>query len=69
MTLQIDIERLIIFAVVIGALVLWAGIIAESVGLHPRAKVLAASVFAILIPLITVIILVYSYLAESDSVR
>lgn len=64
---QIDYERLIMSGVLIVALVLWGGIIAQSTALHPRAKVLAAAVLGVLIPIFTLAIIVYSYLERRDS--
>jgi hypothetical protein len=64
---QIDYERLIMTAVLIVALVLWGGIIAESTALHPRAKFFAAAILGVLIPVFTVAVLVYRFVEGRNS--
>lgn len=64
MVSSIDHERLIVTGVLIVALVLWAGIIAESTGLHPDGKTAAATALGVIIPGFTALVLVLYYLTS-----
>lgn len=66
---HIDFERLIMSGVLIGALILWGGIIAESSGLHPNAKVVATSVLGMFITVFTAAVLILSHFTRSTAVR
>lgn len=58
MTPDIDYERLIMSGVLIGALVLWGGIIAETTGLYSDGKIVATSALGVFIPAFTAAVIV-----------
>lgn len=62
MVSSIDHERLIMTGVLIVALVLWAGIVAESTGLYPDGKTTAATVLGVIVPLFSALVLVVYHL-------
>ncbi|GAB7011651.1 hypothetical protein [Halorubrum trueperi] len=62
MNSRIDYERLIMTGVLIVALILWGGIIAESVGLYPNGTTVAASVLGAFIVVFSAAVIALSYL-------
>lgn len=61
MSVQIDYERLIMSGVLVAALILWGGIVAEFTGLHPNGEDVAATVTGVFVAGFTVVVVTLSY--------
>lgn len=64
---DVDSERLIMTGVMLGALVLWAGIIGESTGLYPDGKTTAAVALGVFVPVFALFVLLLDYLGGASN--
>lgn len=62
MSYHIDYERLIMSGVLIAALILWGGIVAEFAGLHPNGEDVAATITGVFIASFSVIVITLGYM-------